>query len=42
MEALRQHVHQEAADELVSIERHHGVSLPTPWRRGSAAGIGGL
>src|SRR5258706_4159956 len=23
MEALRQHVHQEAADELVGIERHH-------------------
>ena len=29
MEALRQHVHQEAADELVGIERHHCVSLGT-------------
>ena len=27
VEALRQHVHQEAADELVGIERHHLVSL---------------
>src|SRR5262249_52502705 len=24
-----QHMHQEAADELVGIERHHPVSLPT-------------
>jgi hypothetical protein len=29
VEALWQHMHQEAADELVSIERHHPVSLPT-------------
>src|SRR5467141_3353522 len=28
-QALRQHMHQEAADELVGIERHHPVSLPT-------------
>src|SRR5258708_815604 len=29
VEALRQHMHQEAADELVGIERHHAVSLGT-------------
>src|SRR5215468_1466374 len=29
MEALWQHVHQEAADELVGIECHYLVSLPT-------------
>ncbi len=29
VEALWQHVHQEAADELVGIERHHPVSLPS-------------
>src|SRR6516225_2329732 len=28
VKALWQHVHQEAADELVGIERHHPVSLP--------------
>jgi hypothetical protein len=26
---VSRHVHQEAADELVGIERHHPVSLPT-------------
>src|SRR5215467_5572127 len=29
VKALRQHVHQEAADELMGIERHHLVSLGT-------------
>src|SRR5258706_12731407 len=29
MKALRQHVHQEAADELMGIECHHLVSLGT-------------
>jgi hypothetical protein len=29
VKALRQDVHQEAADELVGIERHHAVSLGT-------------
>ncbi len=29
MEALRQHMHQEAADELVGIECHHPVPLGT-------------
>src|SRR3974377_1286074 len=29
VEALCQQMHQEAADELVGIERHHPVSLPT-------------
>ncbi len=29
MKALRQDVRQDAADELVGIERHHPISLPT-------------
>jgi len=29
VKALWQHVHQEAADELVDIEGHHPVSVPT-------------
>ncbi len=29
VKALWQHMHREAADELVSIERHHPVSLLT-------------
>src|SRR5215475_3368766 len=29
VEALGQHMHQEATDELVGVERHHAVSLPT-------------